>query len=109
MDIWNTWWTMVVLLRPAFSRERTFLWFAASLAAFSVRSDLFGVTSFVRSLGLKTNCYHTLLNFFHSDAVKLDQLARLWLKALVQHFPVLVRINEKIVLIKRWIESEQVR
>ena len=90
---------MVVLLRPAFSRERTFLWFAASLAAFSVRSDLFGVTSFVRCLGLKTNCYHTLLNFFHSDAVKLDQLARVWLKALVQHFPGLVRVNEKIVLI----------
>ena len=99
MDIWNSWWAMVYLLRPAFSREQTFTWFATCLAAFSIRSDLFGVTSFVRCLGLRVNCYHALLHFFHSDAVNLDQLARAWFKALVLHFPGLVRHNDKLVII----------
>ena len=52
MDLWVAWWNIVSLLRPAFSRSRTFLWFLLVLVAFAVRKDLVGVTSFVRALGL---------------------------------------------------------
>ncbi len=34
MDLWISWWNIVCLLRPAFSRARTFLWFLLVLAAF---------------------------------------------------------------------------
>ena len=53
MTLWITWWNLVLGLRPAFARSRSFLWFASALAAFSVRGDLRGVTSFVRALGLR--------------------------------------------------------
>jgi hypothetical protein len=92
MHLWIQWWNIVSLLKPAFSRLRTFQWFVLVLVAFSVRSDLRGVTSLVRALCLKEHCYHPLLAFFHSPAVDLDALARLWLSAVLRFFPV-HRIN----------------
>ncbi len=88
MDLWISWWNIVCLLRPAFSRARTFLWFLLVLAAFSVRNDLLGVSSFVRALGLSEHSYEHLLHFFHSNAVKTDRLAELWFAIVIKHFPV---------------------
>ncbi len=87
MELWITWWNTVSLLRPAFSRRRAFFWFVLALAAFCVRRDLLGVTSFVRALGLQESCYHRLLHFFHSNSVKLDLLAQLWLRLVIKLFP----------------------
>ena len=53
MHLWIMWWNLVRELRPAFKRTRTFLWFALALAATCTRGDLRGVTSLVRSLGLR--------------------------------------------------------
>ena len=50
MALWSFWWSFVSPLRRAFGRGRTFLWFAAAVAAACVRPDLAGVTSFVRAL-----------------------------------------------------------
>jgi hypothetical protein len=61
------------LLRPAFSRDQTFFWFVVSVAGLSVRTDNLGVTSIVRALGLQEQCYDSLLDSFHSSAVKLDR------------------------------------
>jgi hypothetical protein len=44
------WWSAIWRLRPAFSRLRTFLWFATAVAGFTVRTELLGVTSLVRAL-----------------------------------------------------------
>ena len=98
MDLWLAWWNIVSLLRPAFSRSRTFLWFLLVLIAFAVRKDLAGVTSFVRALGLSEHCYEPLLHFFHSDAVKIDQLAELWLSIVISRFPVYF-VNGRPVLL----------
>lgn len=87
MELWITWWNAVVLLKPAFSRGRTFFWFALVVAAFSVRRDLLGVTSLVRALGLQERCYHRLLHFFHSEALDTDRLARLWFCLVIDCFP----------------------
>jgi len=75
--LWRAWWSLARQLRPAFSRTRTFLWFALALAAISVRNDLLGVTSLVRALGLQERCYHRLLECFHSRALDLQALALL--------------------------------
>jgi hypothetical protein len=88
MYLWTQWWNVVSLLRPAFSRARTFQWFVLVLVTFSVRSDLAGVTSFVRALCLKEHHYHRLLSFFHSSAVDLDLLTSLWLATVMRLFPV---------------------
>lgn len=99
MKIWIKWWEIVQKLRPAFSRKTTFLWFASCLLAFSIRGDLFGVSSFVRCLGLKKENYDSLLHFFHSSAVKLNSLNSLWLRVLLQHLPGIHRVNGRICLI----------
>jgi hypothetical protein len=84
MRIWMIWWSLVHCLRPAFSRSRTFLWFAAGLAAACARPDLAGVTSFVRALGLRPSCYGCLLDMFHSTGVDLEKLTALWTRSVMR-------------------------
>src|SRR6267378_1347904 len=78
LSLWGSWWNAIELLRPAFSRLSTFLWFATIVAGMTVRSDMLGVTSIVRALNLRPTLYHRLLAHFHSTGVKLDRLAALW-------------------------------
>jgi hypothetical protein len=83
MDLWSVWWSCVIRLRPAFSRSRTFMWFALALAAACVRPDLAGVTSLVRALGLHASCYASLLGLFHSTGIDVRRLARCWSRAVL--------------------------
>jgi len=53
MTLWHEWLRCVDLLRTACARRATFLWMCVALAGFSIRSELAGVTSFVRALWLK--------------------------------------------------------
>jgi len=69
-------------LRPACARGTTFLWLALALAALCLRPDLAGVTSLVRALGLSDPSYYCLLHFFHSPALDLETLTRLWQQTL---------------------------
>ncbi len=99
MQLWMEWWQVVEQLRPACSRFRTFLWMAACLAALTVRGDLLGVTSLVRALGLKPECYERMLGLFHSTAVDLDWLTRLWVVVIQKVQPGMLRINGRKVLV----------
>lgn len=99
MVLWSDWFMMVQKLRPAFSRERTYLWFVVCLIGISIRSDLMGVTSIVRSLGLKADCYDRLLDFFHTKAVSVDTLARLWTKIVLKNFASLIKINGRLIFV----------
>ncbi len=100
MELWIEWWNHVRQLRPAFTRRRTFIWFAVVLAAMCVRSDLLGVTSLVRALGLQKHCYDRLLDFFHSRAIKLDGLTQLWTRLVLSVFKSFVYVvGERIVLV----------
>lgn len=98
--LWTTWWTIVRQLRPAFSRNLAFLWFATALAGFAVRADRNGVSSFIRALGLQRIHYDRLLDFFHSKAVNLSKLTSLWtalvLKVMAPH---LLTVNGRIVVL----------
>jgi len=106
MSLWITWWNLVLSLRPAFGRHRTFLWFAAALAAFCVRGDLRGVTSFVRALGLRRAFYDRLLDFFHSPAVGLPRLTALWTGLVLRVLgPLLLTVNGRIVLLADGIKA----
>lgn len=106
MELWLVWWQQVRQLRPAFKRTRTFLWFALALAATCVRSDLFGVTSLVRALGLQPHCYDRLLDCFHSRALQLDTLTRLWVcLTLTTLKPFLYTVQGRIVLVADGIKA----
>jgi len=100
MELWILWYQTVAALRPACARTRTFLWLLVVLAAMTVRTDLAGVTSLVRSHWLRPRCYHRLLYFFHSPALDLPKLIRTWTALVVRLFARhLVRVNGRVVLL----------
>jgi hypothetical protein len=77
-SLWGFWWSAILLLRPAFSHARTFMWFAVIVAGLTVGTDMLGVTSIIRALKLHPRCYDSLLKHFHSEGVRIDSLAALW-------------------------------
>ena len=99
MRIWTEWWSWVEPLRAVCSRSRSFLWLLAAIAGISIRSDLLGVTSIVRALGLGGHCYDRLLDFFHSKAVDPDALCRCWVKTVFARMPGIHRVNGRPVLL----------
>lgn len=86
MTLWVSWYAAVRSLRPACSRARTFFWLVLVLMGMCCRSDLAGVTSFVRVLGLRPAAYHRLLHLFHSEALDLDRLTRCWVRLALSLF-----------------------
>ena len=80
MTLWVEWFRCVRLLRPACARKSTFLWMSLALAGFSIRSELAGVTSFVRALWLDPATYRRLLHLVHTPALDLAQLTKLWIR-----------------------------
>jgi len=76
--LWLQWWSTVQHLSGAFSRKRTFLWFVLCVAGMTVRKDLAGVSSIVRSLGLQEHLYDRLLGCFHSAGINMAKLTVVW-------------------------------
>ena len=99
LELWAVWWNAILLLRPAFSRLRTFMWFVTAVAGLTVRVELLGVTSIVRALNLRPALYTKLLGHFHSSGVKLERLSALWAQVVLQLFPGIVRVNNRLVLV----------
>ena len=93
MQLWREWWRWCAPLKDACARNRTFLWMCVVLMAFCVRGDLWGVTSFIRALGLDPLCYDRILDFFHSPALDIQMLMRLWVDLVVSVHPGLVESN----------------
>ena len=98
-SLWAIWWNAILVLRPAFSRLRTFMWFVTAVAGLTVRLELLGVTSIVRALNLRPRLYTKLLAHFHSSGIKLDRLSALWAQIVLQLFPGLVWVNGRLVLV----------
>lgn len=97
--LWIKWWRLVCELRGACARTRTFLWMTTSLAGMTIRTELLGVTSIVRALGLQPLCYDRILDFFHSSGLDLDKLTPLWRDLVFRFHPGILRINGKPVLV----------
>jgi hypothetical protein len=98
MTLWLEWFRCVSLLRPSCARRATFLWMALVLAGLSARSELQGVTSFVRALWLQPSTYRRLLHFFHSPALALDRLSHLWIRLALTLFRPLTHDGRVIFL-----------
>ena len=97
--LWMEWMKWCGALRAACARKRTFLWMGAALIGFSVREDLLGVTSFVRVLGLDAMYYDRLLDLFHSPALRLAELTRLWARFVLASHPGIERCGGMAVLV----------
>ncbi|MBA2678930.1 MAG: transposase, partial [Ktedonobacteraceae bacterium] len=99
MTLWIHWWNAIWLLRPACSRLRSFMWFVTCVAGLTVRTELLGVTSIVRALNLRPGCYKLLLDNFHSNALKLDDMSALWTQVVLRLFSNPVRVNGRLVMV----------
>jgi hypothetical protein len=96
--LWKVWWELVCELRPACARMRTFLWMSLCLAGMTTRTELAGVSSIVRALGLLPACYDRLLDFFHSPALDLTKLTAAWRNLAFRAHPGILRVNGRAVL-----------
>ena len=105
MPLWVSWWNALQMLRPAFSRLQTFLWFATTVAGFTVRTEHLGVTSIVRALKLKPGCYGYLIKYMHSSAVRINDLNALWTRVVLKLFPSPIRVNGRRVLVEGGIKA----
>jgi len=85
--LWRMWLDAVAPLRGACSRQRTFYWMVLCLIGLCIRTELAGVTSLVRVLGLEPTLYKRLLHLFHSPAIKLDRLTEIWARWCCEVFP----------------------
>ncbi len=72
----------------AFHRTLTYQWFVITVIAWILRTDVSGVTSFIRALNLSPNEYYNILHFFHSTAFSVLDLCRCWLRILIARAPV---------------------
>jgi len=68
------------------------------LAGMTVRTDLLGVTSVVRGLGLSAVCYDRLLDLLHSRALQLETLTQIWSRVVCAQ-PGLLRVDGRLVLV----------
>jgi len=57
-----------------------------ALLGLSIRTEILGVTSFVRAAFLKATKYRRLLHLFHSPALNLGKLTELWIGLVLQLF-----------------------
>lgn len=75
------------------------MWLMVALMGFTVRTDLFGVTSFVRALGLTSACYDRLLDFFHSPALSVTKLTTAWVRIVLSCGVEPVRSNGRLTVV----------
>jgi len=99
MAIWLQWWSWAEKLRGSCSRTQTFYWLLVALIGFSTRDDQLGVSSFIRCLGLHGCCYDRILDFFHSPALNVQELSRIWTAAVFEFHPGIVRGGGMPVLV----------
>jgi len=85
-------------MRPAFSRQETFVWFVIVFVGFLVRNDTLGVSSIVRALSLVPESYTCLLHFFHSTAWTVEGLMVLWWEWLAAR-KVAYQVGDRVVLV----------
>ena len=88
----------LMFMRPAFSRQVTYLWFIIVLVGILVRNDTLGVSSIIRALALAPEGYTGLLHFFHSSAWDLEGLMALWWTWL-SRCNVAYRLGDRLVLL----------
>lgn len=99
MGIWMEWWKWAGALRGACARDRTFMWLLVAMIGFSIRDDMLGVSSFIRCTGIHGFYYDRLLDFFHTPALCVAELARTWTSTVFACHPGIVRSGGRPVLV----------
>ncbi|MBU1486970.1 hypothetical protein KKH56_02820 [bacterium] len=90
--------SIILELRPCFSRKAAFHWFIIIILAFIIRCDHEGVTSFIRWLFINPDSYDPMLRFFRATSWNLETLLGYWVKIAIDRYP-LIMFNGRPLLI----------
>jgi hypothetical protein len=90
--------TWLSQFRAVFRRQVPFGWFVLTVWALLLHFDGSGLTSVIRSFGLASCEYYSLLHFFHSSAFETQALCAQWRELLGRQAP-LLRLVEKPVYV----------
>jgi hypothetical protein len=69
-----------------------------AIIGFMIRPDLLGVSSMVRATGLCGYCYDRILDLFHSPALVVETLTKIYVSTLLKTLP-LIRHNGRIIVV----------
>lgn len=70
-----------------FSRKAAFRWFVLITIGLMLRSDKLGVTSVIRDLALRPDCYDSMIHFFRASSWSLDEIRKRWFSAVRKYAP----------------------
>ena len=70
-----------------FSRKAAFRWFVILTIGLMLRSDKLGITSVIRDLALKPDCYLSMLHFFRASSWSLDRIRQCRFQTVLRFFP----------------------
>ncbi len=73
--------------RPCFSRNAAFKWFAIVTAGLMLRPDKLGLTSVIRELSLRVDCYECMAHFSAQNPGRLGSLRRRCFQAVEENAP----------------------
>ena len=74
-------------MSPASPEKAAFRWFVILIIGLMLRSDKLGVTSVIRDLALKPDCYLSMLHFFRASSWSLDRIRQCWFQTVLRFFP----------------------
>ena len=88
---------ILLKFRTCFSRQAAFDWFVIIIFGFIVRIDHYGVSSFVRWLGIQPSLYTSLLSFFRASSWQLKEIMQSWWQIVLSRCP-LIEIDGRLLL-----------
>ena len=96
--MWNRIEEILEGFRKEFSHKAAYGWLIVLAVGIMIRADKLGVTSVVRDLALRPECYESMMRFFRASSWSLASLQTAWLGIVARQAP-LWRYRGRVVLI----------
>lgn len=78
---------ILCFFESCFSRKAAFRWFVIITLGLMLRSDKLGVTSVIRDLALRPDCYVSMIHFFRASSWSLESIRQRWFEAVKAYSP----------------------
>ena len=96
--MWNRIEEILEGFRKEFSHRAAYRWLIVLVIGIMIRTDKLGVTSVVRDLALRPECYESMMRFFRASSWRLSSMQAAWLVIVSRQAP-LWRHRGRVVLI----------
>ena len=78
---------ILCFFESCFSRKAAFRWFVIITLGLMLCSDKLGVTSVIRDLALRPDCYVSMIHFFRASSWSLESIRQRWFEAVKAYSP----------------------